>query len=102
MPAVRDLISGCRLACHRFIGGEDFLSRAREHTLRTRVAETKEVAELPASMRLSAMIEVMTRCRSTVTAVNAALTVKGLQPVDTRPADNHLNWLNRLVEHQPA
>jgi hypothetical protein len=102
VPAVRDLISGCRLTCHRFIGGEDFVSRAREHSLRTRIEEAEAMAKLPSSMRLSEMIEGVTRRRSTVTAVNAALVAKGMEPLDTRPADNHLNWLNRMFERRPA
>jgi hypothetical protein len=102
VAAVSDLLGGCRLACHRLIAGDDYLSRAREHSLRARIAEAEAIAALPASMRLPEMIEVVTRRRSTVTSVNAGLKAKGIQPIDTRPADNHLNWLGRLVEHQPA
>jgi hypothetical protein len=98
VAAVSDLLGGC----HRFIAGDDYLSRAREHSLRARIAEAEAIARLPGSMRLPEMIEVVTRRRSTVTSVNAGLKAKGIQPLDTRPADNHLNWLGRLFEQQPA
>jgi hypothetical protein len=100
--AVRDLISGCRLPCHRFIGGDDFLARAKEHSLRARIADAQAIADLPASMRLGEMTQHLTRQRSTITTVNAALKEAGLDPIDTRPTDNHLNWLARLIESRSA
>lgn len=102
VPAARDLIGSCRLPCHRFIGGNDFLARAKEHSLRARVAEAEGMAALPPSMRLTEMIELVKRRRSTVTAVNAALTQARIAPLDTRPVDNHLNWLGRVAERHPA
>jgi hypothetical protein len=44
-------------------------------------------------MRLTEMIQLVIRRRSTVTAVNAALKQAGISPLDTRAVDNHLNWL---------
>lgn len=102
VPAARDLLGTCRLPCHRFVGGEDFLARAKEHSLRARVAEAQILAGLPASMRLGEMINLVTRRRSMVTAVNAALTEAGVTPLDTRSVDNHLTWLSRLAERHPA
>ena len=75
--AVRDLLGSCRLPCHRFVGGDDFLARAKEHSLRARVAEAKAISALPSSMRLTEMIQLVIRRRSTVTAVNAALCKRG-------------------------
>lgn len=100
--AARDLVSGCRLACHRFIGGDGYLSRANEHSLRAHIAEAQAISGLPASMRLSEMSQRLTRQRSTITAVNAALVEAGIEPVDTRPTDNHLNWMARLAESRSA
>ena len=102
VPAVRDLIGGCRLACHRFIGGDDYLARAKEHSLRARIAEAQAVAGLPTSMRVAEMIQRLTRQRSTITAANAALKAAGVDPIDTRPTDNHLNWIARLTESRSA
>lgn len=102
VPAVRDLVSGCRLPCHRFVGGDDYLARAKEHSLRARVAEAQAIGALAPSMRLGEMIERLTRQRSTITSVNAALMAAGIDPVDTRPSDNHLNWLARLAESRSA
>lgn len=100
--AVRDLLSGCRLPCHRFIGGDDYLARAKEHSLRARIAEAKAISDLPQSMRLNEMTQRLTRQRSTITAVNAALAEAGIKPVDTGPTDNHLNWMARLAESRSA
>jgi len=102
VPATRDLLGGCRLPCHRFVGGDDFLARAKEHSLRTRIAEAQAIAALPPSMRLTEIIQVATRRRSTVTAVNAALKQAGIDPLDTRPGDNQLSWLGRLAESHSA
>ncbi len=102
MPAVRDLVSGCRLPCHRFVGGDDYLARAKEHSLRARVTEAQAIGALAPSMRLGEMIERLTRQLSTITSVNAALMEAGIDPVDTRPSDNHLNWLARLAESRSA
>lgn len=102
VPAVRDIVSGCRLACHRFIGGDDFLARAKEHGLRARVAEAQAIAALPPSMRLAEMTQRLTLQRSTITSVNAALLQAGITSVDTRPTDNHLNWLSRVAESRSA
>ncbi len=93
---------GSPLSCHRFVGGEDFLARAKEHSLRARVAEAQALGGLPPSMRLTEMINLVVRRRSTVTAVNAALIEAGIAPLDTRPVDNHLTWLTRLPERHPA
>lgn len=78
VAAARDLIGGCRLPCHRFVGGDDFLARAKGHSLLARVADAKAIASLPPSMRLTEMVHLVTRRRSTVTAVNAALTEAGI------------------------
>lgn len=102
VPAVRDLVSGCRLPCHRFVGGDDYLARAKEHSLRARVAEAQAIDGLAPSMRLSEIIQRLSRQRSTVTAVNAALKEAGIDPVYTRPSDNHLSWLARLAESRSA
>jgi len=53
-------------------------------------------------MRLTEMIQLVIRRRSTVTAVNAALKQAGISPLDTRAVDNHLNWLGRLAESHSA
>jgi hypothetical protein len=53
VAAVHDLVSGCRLPCHRFIGGDDYLARAKEHSLRARIAEAQTIGALPTSMRLN-------------------------------------------------
>lgn len=102
VSAVSDLLGGCRLPCHRFIGGNDFLSRAKEHSLRSRVAVAERVAGLPPSMRLDEVIEAALRRRSNVTAVNSALQSTSIAPLATQPIDNHLNWLGRLRERQTA
>lgn len=47
VTAVRDLLGSCRLPCHRFVGGDDFLARAKEHSLRARVAEAQSFPSLP-------------------------------------------------------
>lgn len=101
VPAVRDLLSTCRLPCHRFIGG-DPLVRAKEHSLRSRVDEAAAIAKLPTSMRASAVADLLAARRSTVTAVNGALSAAGIGPVDTRPSDNQLNWFSRLLAGRPA
>ena len=98
---MRDLLSTCRLPCHRFIGG-DPLVRAKEHSLRTRVDEAAAIAKLPTSMRASAVADLLAARRSTVTAVNGALSAAGIAPVDTRPSDNQLNWFSRLLAGRPA
>jgi hypothetical protein len=102
VPAARDLLGACRLPCHRFIGGDDYLSRAQEHSLRARITEAVAIASRPPSMRLSEVIDTVTQRRSTVTALNAALQAAGIAPIDTRPVDNHLNWLGRLAERRTA
>ncbi len=102
VAAARDLLGICRLPCHRFVGGDDFLARAKEHSLRARVAEAQAIAGLPPSMRLAEITHTVTRRRSTVTAVNAALKQAGIDSLDTRPVDNHLNWLGRLAESHSA
>lgn len=101
VPAVRDLLSTCRLACHRFIGG-DPLVRAKEHSLRARIDESAAISNLPASMRVSAVADLLAGRRSTVTTVNGALLAAGLPAVDTRPSDNQLNWFSRLLASLPA
>jgi hypothetical protein len=53
-------------------------------------------------MRLGEMSQRLTRQRSTITAVNAALVAAGVEPLDTRPTDNHPNWLARLAESRSA
>lgn len=102
VAAVRDLLGSCRLPCHRFVGGDDFLARAKEHTLRARVADAKAISALPSTMRLTEMIQLVIRRRSTVTAVNTALKQAEIGPIDTRAVDNHLNWLGRLTESHSA
>jgi hypothetical protein len=99
VQAVRDRLAACRLACHRFIGG-DPLARAREHSLWARVADASDVSGVSQSMRTSIVADVLTARRSTITAVNQALGEAGLAPIDTRPADNHLNWFSRLTERR--
>ena len=51
----------------RFIGDDDYLARAKEHSLRARIAEAQAIGALPARMRLSEMTHRLTRQRSTVT-----------------------------------
>ena len=78
------------------------LLKRKEPSLRSRVAEAQAISALPPSMRLTEMIQVVTRRRSTVTAVNAALEEAGIHPLDTRAVDNHVNWLGRLAESHSA
>lgn len=102
VPAVRELAGSCRLSCHRFIGGADYLARAKEHSLRARIAEAATIANLPPRMRLSEMLEIIAKRRSTITAINAALRDAGIATLDTGPADNHLTWLARVSESRSA
>lgn len=102
VTAARDLVGSCRLPCHRFVGGDSYLARAKEHSLHARIAEAQRIGGLPSSMRLTEMTHVVTSRRSTVTAVNAALAQAGIAPLDTRSVDNHLNWLGRLAESHSA
>lgn len=53
-------------------------------------------------MRLAEMTQRLTLQRSTITSVNAALLQAGITSVDTRPTDNHLNWLSRVAESRSA
>jgi hypothetical protein len=101
VPAARDLLTTCRLPCHRFIGG-DPLVRAKEHSLRSRIDEAAAVTKLPPSMRASAVADLLAARRSTITALNGALSAAGVPPIDTRPSDSQLNWFARLHAGRPA
>lgn len=80
----------------------DPLVRAKEHSLRARIDEAIAIWDLPPSMRVSTVADLLAGRRSTVTRVNGALSAAGLAAVDTRPSDNQLNWFARLLASRSA
>jgi len=100
VPGAASHLVGCRLPCHRFTGG-DPLERAREHSLWARVDAAREIARLPMSMRLRTLFERTRAQRSRLTTINGALVAAGEAPLDTKPLDNRLAWISRLM-HAPS
>lgn len=63
----------CRLKCCRSRTIEDRTQWAREHSLRSRVAESADLAGLPPTMRAARQVDVIHAARASLVMVNTAL-----------------------------
>ncbi|HUP14755.1 MAG TPA: hypothetical protein VM848_01670 [Acidimicrobiia bacterium] len=93
----------CRLKCCRFRTIEDRTQWAREHSLRTRVAESADLAGLPPTMRAARQVDAIHAARASLVMVNTALRESGHSAIPSEHVENHLVTLEQLAaRHQAA
>jgi len=102
VDAIRGFLD-CRLACCRFRTIHDRTEWAREHSLRSRVAEAVDLAALPSSMRASRQVDVLHAARASLVTVNTSLQSNGHQTLPVEHVENQLAALERvLASHRAA
>ena len=101
VDAIRGFLD-CRLNCCRFRTMDDRTGRAREHSLRARVAEAVDLAELAPSMRASRQVDILQAARASLVTVNSALRSGGNQTLPVEPVENQLAALERIVASHKA
>ena len=93
----------CRLTCCRFRTPQDRSEWAREHSLRTRVAEAVDLAGLAPSMRASRQVDVLQAARASLVTVNSSLQSNGHETLSVEHVENQLAALQRiLASHRAA
>jgi hypothetical protein len=102
VDAIRGFLD-CRLTCCRFRTIHDRTEWAREHSLRSRVAEAVDLAALAPSMRASRQIDILQAARSSLVTVNTSLQSSGHQTMPVEHVENQLAALERiLASHRAA
>ena len=93
----------CRLTCCRFRTPQDRTEWAREHSLRTRVAEAVDLNGLAPSMRASRQVDVLRAARASLVTVNSSLQSNGHETLPVEHVENQLAALQRiLASHRAA
>ena len=93
----------CRLMCCRFRTPQDRTEWAREHSLRTRVAEAIDLAGLAPSMRASRQVDVLQAARASLVTVNSSLQSNGHKTLPVEHVENQVAALQRiLASHRAA
>ena len=87
----------CRLRCCRHRTIEDRTEWAREHSLRTRVAEAADLAGYAPTMRASRQHDVVHAARAFLVTVNTALQSTGHKTIPVEHVENQLAALGRLI-----
>lgn len=101
VDAIRGFLD-CRLPCCRFRTIQDRTEWAREHSLRTRVAEAADLAGLPPTMRASHQLDVIQAARASLVTVNTALQSSGHQTIPVEHVENQFVALKRIIASRKA
>jgi len=101
VDAIRGFLD-CRLTCCRFRTIHDRTEWAREHSLRSRVAEAVALAALAPSMRASRQVDILQAARASLVTVNTSLQSSGHQTMPVEHVENQLAALGRILASQRA
>lgn len=92
----------CRLRCCRNRTIQDRTEWAREHSLRTRVAEAADLSGYAPTMRASRQNDVMHAARVSLVTVNSALQSSGQPAIPAEHVENQLAALGRPISIRTA